>query len=151
MNKLFIESRMKELGIPLVKTDFKFKKGTDNWKHAKRIYQGENYLIIGEDYMKYCVKLAKLLIHRDITNIIYWRSQSSLTGNGVPAMVDIAFLTNLHKPVTDYKSEWPGIFVNSALNTDKQIIIGVQDGEQIEEAFPYEADQLEELFRWWRL
>ena len=142
---------MRELGIPLLKTDFKFEKGTEAWNHAKNIYKGTNYIIVGTEYLKYCIKLAKLLIHKDITNTIYWRSQSSLDGKGVPNNDNIAFLTNLHKPVVEWKKEWPGIFVNSALTSDKQIIIGAQDTNSFNQAFPYEADQIEDLFRYWKI
>jgi len=146
---LIIRTRFADFGIPYSKKDFPLEKGSIDWENAKKIFKGENFIIMGENYLKYCLKIAKLLLSRRVSTDILWMNHSSLTGNLSICDVDVAFLVGVHKPVSDWKSELPGQYINAVLSKGKQVIIGASSPVDFEEAFPYELDQLEELFEIW--
>jgi len=151
MNKNeIIKARFADFGIPFSKSDFKLKKGSKDWENAKLIFKENNFVIMGENYLKYCLKVAKLLLSRKVSTEIIWMNQSSLDNYPINfENVDVAFLIGVHKATSDYKSELTGKFINGALSKGKQVIIGASSPSDFEEAFPYELDQLEELFEIW--
>jgi len=144
-----VKARFAEFGIPFAKNDFLLERGSKDWDNAKELFKGQNFVIVGDEYLKYCLKMAKLFISRSLSTDLLWVNQSSLDNRLKYSTADITFLIGVHKPVTEYKSEWAGQFINRALSKGKQAVIGASSIVDFEEAFPYELDQLEELFEIW--
>jgi hypothetical protein len=151
----FFEERLRQFGVPDIIVP-KLKIPKSHKKILRAFLRGENNLVvIGSSFYSICVKLMRLRFLNHIHLSMLWLSQSSIDFNTVQILStdrpDAIALVNLYKPDSPHKKDLIGAFVNRSLRKQIRLLIGANSPTELEEAFPYDLDSIENNFDIWKV
>lgn len=144
-----IAKKLKEYGIPNIGNKISDIKDY-NLDYSFAFVKGKkNLVVLGEDYYKKCARLMRIRFLRNKTLMYKWVSQSQLSKPDDVEQVDVMALVQIFEEPSEYKRTLTGYAVNKVLRGGGQILIGGNDIETLEKAFPYDLDMIEEEFLFW--
>lgn len=145
----YLVAKMKEFGIPNIDPK-KFKtKGKEDLLSGF-LMNKVNLVIIGKENYSVCAKLMRLKLALDLSISMSWRPQSIITDSNID-IVNVVSIVNLYKPSIPSKEDLLGAVVQKYLQFGTQILIGVNIGSVIDDAFPFDLDTIESEFDIWKL
>lgn len=144
-----IEGRMSDFGIPILR-DCKIKLDLEIDALCKFLFKKSHLLIIGDNCLQACYKVARFLLIRNLGCNINWKTQSSLDKLETTAS-DYTFLLQLYNESVNHRKRLAGAFITNSIANGSYVVIGANNADIIEQAFPYDLDIIEANFEVWRM
>lgn len=145
-----VERRLKEFGIPNVDIKIDEIKGYDKRYSHLFVCKNENLVIIGEDYYRKCIRLMKLKFLNCKYLYMKWLTQSMLDKNINTENIDVLALVQLYEEMSEYNKNLSGKIINNVIRNGGQVLIGCDNMDSLQMAFPYDLDMIEVEFFFWR-
>lgn len=144
-----IESVFKKFGIPNV--DCKLEIPKHQSQNVKGFLTGRtNLVVMGANYYPICAHLMKLR-YAGAFNPMKWIPQSSINFQTENGKEEVRAIVSLFEEENSNKRYLVGNLVNKSLVNSVQVLIGAKNGEELESAFPYDIDTIENQFDLWKL
>jgi len=147
----FIKTRKVSFGIPLEVPTAKSIKGYDVKYAFEFVKAKKNLVVVGRDYYKKCVRLVHLRLLEDMSLDMIWLPQSLLTRDYYNLEVaEVVALMSLYEETEDRYRGLVGSFMNKALKKNAQVLLGALSLKELEGAFPYDLERIENDFMVWK-
>lgn len=147
----FVRTRKVSFGIPLEVPTAESIKDYDINYGFEFIKQNHNMVVVGKEYYKKCVRLMHLKLLDDMSLDMLWLPQTLLTRDYYNLEVmEVVALVSLYEETEDRYKGLAGSFMNKALKKNYQVLLGALSMKELEGAFPYDLERIENDFIVWK-
>jgi hypothetical protein len=147
----FVKTRKVNFGIPLEVPTAKSIKGYDVKYAFEFVKSRRNMVVVGREYYKKCVRLMHMRLLSDMSLDMIWLPQSLLTRDYYRLEVaEVVAMVSLYEETEDKYRGLAGSFMNKALKANSQVLLGALSLKELEGAFPYDLERIENDFVVWK-
>ena len=146
----FVKRRLTEFGIPLEVPKLKDIRGYDKKYAFEFVKKNRNMVVVGKDYFKKCVRLMHIRMLEELSADMIWLPQTLVTRDYYNLeLASVVALISLYPETEDRYKGLMGSFMNKALKKNFQVLLGAVSMGDVEGAFPYDLERIENDFIVW--